>query len=87
MMKDATLLTLRLVTGGLLAGHGTQKLFGWFGGHGLEGIGGIAYALSSREAPPAASDEGGDEASGRAETEQEEWEAEPEEEMAPAAAA
>lgn len=36
-MKDLALLTLRLVSGGLLAGHGAQKLFGWFGGHGLTG--------------------------------------------------
>lgn len=26
---------LRVVTGGLMAGHGLQKLFGWFDGHGL----------------------------------------------------
>jgi putative oxidoreductase len=35
--KDLGLLALRLGTGGLLFAHGTQKLFGWFGGHGLEG--------------------------------------------------
>ncbi len=29
-------LGLRLAIGGLMIGHGTQKLFGWFGGHGLE---------------------------------------------------
>ena len=28
---------LRWVVGPLFVGHGTQKLFGWFGGHGLEG--------------------------------------------------
>jgi len=28
-----------LVTGGLFMGHGAQKLFGVFGGHGLEGTG------------------------------------------------
>src|SRR5580698_8270236 len=34
-MKIARLL-LRLAVGGFFVGHGTQKLFGWFGGHGLE---------------------------------------------------
>jgi putative oxidoreductase len=33
------LLIGRLVVGLLMAAHGTQKLFGWFGGHGLEGTG------------------------------------------------
>jgi len=30
-------LIARTVIGGLFVGHGTQKLFGWFGGPGLEG--------------------------------------------------
>jgi putative oxidoreductase len=34
------LLIIRLVVGLLFAGHGTQKLFGWFGGYGLKGTGG-----------------------------------------------
>ena len=34
-MKIGRLL-LRLSVGGFFVGHGTQKLFGWFGGHGLE---------------------------------------------------
>jgi putative oxidoreductase len=34
-MKFARLL-LRLCVGGLFVGHGTQKLFGWFGGYGLD---------------------------------------------------
>ena len=29
-------LLLRVSVGGLFVGHGTQKLFGWFGGHGLD---------------------------------------------------
>lgn len=38
-MSSVAMLVLRLVYGGLLAGHGGQKLFGWFGGHGLKGTG------------------------------------------------
>ena len=30
------LTVLRWIVGGLFVGHGTQKLFGWFDGHGLE---------------------------------------------------
>lgn len=44
-MKDAGLLLMRLTTGGLLAGHGAQKLFGSFGGYGLEGTGGWLESL------------------------------------------
>ncbi|MET8976381.1 DoxX family protein [Streptomyces sp. NPDC004539] len=36
---DAGLLLIRLVLGVTMAAHGTQKLFGWFGGAGLEGTG------------------------------------------------
>lgn len=35
-MVNLALLVLRLTAGGLLAGHGSQKLFGWFGGSGLD---------------------------------------------------
>ena len=34
-------LAVRGVVGPLFVGHGTQKLFGWFGGHGLEGTAGF----------------------------------------------
>jgi putative oxidoreductase len=32
-------LVFRVILGALFIGHGTQKLFGWFGGHGPEGTG------------------------------------------------
>jgi putative oxidoreductase len=47
-MSDLGLLILRLVSGGLLAGHGAQKLFGSFGGHGLEGTAGWLESLGLR---------------------------------------
>jgi len=34
---NAGRLIFRICVGGLFAGHGTQKLFGWFGGPGLDG--------------------------------------------------
>ncbi|MGW3955929.1 DoxX family membrane protein [Streptomyces sp. NPDC004752] len=37
--RDLGLLLLRLGIGGVLAAHGAQKLFGWFGGYGIEGTG------------------------------------------------
>jgi putative oxidoreductase len=45
---DTGLLIVRVVVGALLIGHGTQKLFGWFGGHGLEGTGGFFHSLGFR---------------------------------------
>jgi putative oxidoreductase len=39
---------LRTVLGLLFIGHGTQKLFGWFGGHGPEGTGQFFESLGLR---------------------------------------
>ncbi|MDQ6908647.1 MAG: DoxX family protein [Chloroflexota bacterium] len=44
-MKDLGLLILRATTGGLMAGHGSQKLLGAFGGPGLEGTAGFMESL------------------------------------------
>jgi putative oxidoreductase len=41
-------LVIRAVVGPLFIGHGTQKLFGWFGGHGIEGTGGFFEQLGLR---------------------------------------
>ena len=39
---------LRFVIGPLFVGHGTQKLFGWFGGHGPDGTGAFFEQLGLR---------------------------------------
>src|SRR5581483_11268265 len=41
MWLDFGLLALRVVFGLILAAHGAQKLFGWFGGGGLRGTAGF----------------------------------------------
>ncbi|HEX6509127.1 MAG TPA: DoxX family protein [Chloroflexota bacterium] len=47
-MIDLGLLILRLTVGSLLAGHGAQKLFGWFEGPGLKGTHGFMEMLGMR---------------------------------------
>ncbi|MCC6313192.1 MAG: DoxX family protein, partial [Thermomicrobiales bacterium] len=42
---DLGLLALRLAVGGLLMGHGSQKLFGWFDGPGVAGFGGFLESM------------------------------------------
>jgi putative oxidoreductase len=50
MTLDLALLILRLVVGLLLAAHGAQKLFGWFGGYGLKGTSGWIASLGLKPA-------------------------------------
>ena len=40
LRTDLGLLVLRLMTGTVLFFHGSQKLFAWFGGYGIEGTAG-----------------------------------------------
>ncbi|KQL52358.1 oxidoreductase [Heyndrickxia shackletonii] len=39
------LLLIRVILGASFAAHGSQKLFGWFGGHGLAGTGGFFESI------------------------------------------
>lgn len=54
----------RFLIGGLFVGHGTQKLFGWFGGHGPEGTAGFLESLGMKPGKPAAIAAGTAEAGG-----------------------
>jgi putative oxidoreductase len=45
---ELALLVVRVVIGLLFIGHGTQKLFGWWGGFGIEGTGGFMESLGLR---------------------------------------
>jgi putative oxidoreductase len=47
-MDDVGILILRVALGALLVGHGTQKLFGWFGGFGLDGTGAWMHSIGHR---------------------------------------
>jgi putative oxidoreductase len=48
LLFNLGLLLIRLIFGLLIAGHGAQKLFGWFGGYGLAGTGGFFESLGFR---------------------------------------
>lgn len=63
-MSDAALLGARMLVGGYLAAHGAQKLFGKFGGHGLEGTGGWMASLGLTPGRPMAAAAGGAELGG-----------------------
>ena len=45
---DTGLMVLRVVIGPLMAAHGAQKLFGWFGGYGLAGTAGYFESIGFR---------------------------------------
>ena len=45
---DQGLLLMRVIIGLLMAGHGSQKLFGWFGGPGIAGVSGYFESLGFR---------------------------------------
>lgn len=50
MSVDTALLVLRVIVGLLLAGHGAQKLFGWFGGFGVRGVAGWLTSMGLQPA-------------------------------------
>ena len=45
---DTGILVIRVLFGLAMAGHGAQKLFGWFGGYGIKGTGGAFESLGFR---------------------------------------
>jgi putative oxidoreductase len=51
-MGNLAALILRVVLGGLMAGHGAQKLFGSFGGPGMEGTTGFMEMLGLQPGRP-----------------------------------
>ena len=60
------LFALHVIAGVLIAGHGAQKLFGAFGGHGLEGTAGFFESLGLRPGKLHAAAGGGAELGGGA---------------------
>ena len=48
MGTDFGRLVLRATVGGIFVEHGTQKLFGWFGGHGPDGTGQFFESIGLR---------------------------------------
>src|SRR5262245_37127319 len=58
------LLLIHVVIGAFVAAHGAQKLFGWFGGFGIEGTGGYLEGLGLRPGKPLAFAAGASEVTG-----------------------
>ena len=63
-MGNLALLVLRAVVGSLMLGHGAQKLFGWWGGYGLEGTSAWLESMGLRPGRPWAILAGGSEFGG-----------------------
>lgn len=53
-MLNAGLLLIRLIFGLSFARHGTEKLFGWFGGYGIKGVGGWFESIGIKPGVPLA---------------------------------
>ena len=51
---DIGLLLVRATVGLVIAAHGAQKLFGWFGGHGIAGTAGFFESIGFRPGRPLA---------------------------------
>jgi putative oxidoreductase len=45
---DTGIFIIRVLFGLAMAGHGAQKLFGWFGGYGIKGTGGFLESMGFR---------------------------------------
>jgi putative oxidoreductase len=61
---DLALLILRAISGSLMVGHGAQKLFGWWGGYGLDGTSAWLESMGLRPGRPWAILAGGSEFGG-----------------------
>jgi putative oxidoreductase len=48
LLFNLGLFLIRVIFGLMMAAHGSQKLFGWLGGHGLAGTGGFFESLGFR---------------------------------------
>jgi putative oxidoreductase len=66
VVRNLAVLLFHFVLGGLLAGHGAQKLFGWFNGPGIEGTSGFREMLGLKPGCPWAYLIGGSEFAGGA---------------------